>query len=123
MYHTQKKLSQYPCYLLFIDFAKSVLNQYVLLKVLLKFFCLKGFYLGYLVISSSLIRKKQDVQPQGSLVFIPCHSLYHLLSFIVTCCTSRYYTLSRVVTQCTTRLSFYKQSLKISIVSQINVLL
>ena len=38
-----------------------------------------------------------------------CYSLYHSLSFVVTCCTCCYW-LSLLVTRCTIHLTFYKRS-------------
>ena len=63
----------------------------------------KEFSLGYLVVGSSLIWKKEKLAKMATR----CHSLYHSLSFavplVVTRCHSLYHSLLFVVTRCTTR--------------------
>ena len=58
----------------------------------------KEFSLGWLVVGSFLIWKKEKLAEMATRC-IHCHSLYHSLSFLVTLC----HTLSFVVTRCTTR--------------------
>ena len=53
----------------------------------------KEFYIGCLVVGSSLIWKKKKNWSRWSLAVICCHSLYHLLTIVVARCTTRLFVL------------------------------
>ena len=62
----------------------------------------KGFSLGWLVVGSSLIRKKENSRNDYSLSFVVtrCHSLSLVTPFVVIRCTTRCHLLSLVVIGC-----------------------